>query len=72
MQYQICECGEQIPRNELGKDLLSHWHRQHQTCLYSYIGCVSYSVFQNTLFEVNQYNSSLTQIEKTNIFHDIF
>ena len=37
----MCECGEQIPRNELGAKLLSHWHHQQQTCLYSYIGCVS-------------------------------
>ena len=44
MQYQTCECGEQISPNELGTKLLTHWQHQHQTCLYSYIGCVSNSV----------------------------
>lgn len=50
MQYQICECGEQIPPNELGTKLLTHWQHQHQTCLYSYIGCVSVSVLKSTVY----------------------
>lgn len=44
MQYQICECGEQILPNELGTKLLAHWQHQ-QRCLYSYIGCVSRFIF---------------------------
>lgn len=54
MQYQICECGEQIPPNELGTKLLTHWQHQHQTCLYSYIGCVSISILKSTVYVYGQ------------------
>lgn len=54
MQYQICECGEQIPPNELGTKLLTHWQHQHQTCLYSYIGCVSVSILKSTVYVYGQ------------------
>ena len=50
MQYQTCDCGEQISPNELGIKLLTHWQHQHQTCLYSYIGCVSILVFESTVY----------------------
>lgn len=46
MQYQTCECGERIPPNELPTKLLTHWNHQ-QSCLFSHIGCVSKTNFDN-------------------------
>ena len=48
MQYQTCECGEQISPNELAAKLLTHWNHQ-QSCLYSYTGCVSNVIFEYVL-----------------------
>ena len=50
MQYQICECGERIPPNELPTKLLIHWNHQ-QSCLYSHIGCVSKTNFDSHCVE---------------------
>ena len=50
MQYQTCECGEQIPPNELPTKILTHWSHQ-QSCLYSHIGCVSKTSFDSIYVE---------------------
>ena len=46
MRVEQCGCGEKFVSSEAHTKLLNHWKHQRK-CLFSYIGCVSYLLFEH-------------------------